>query len=74
MYTDKSTDTAIDRDDAKSLSNVLKKTEELDEIRKEVEESSKEMEDFLKDRKWVNFDSERSKAETSLKNMLKDLS
>jgi len=31
------------------------------------------MENFLKDRKMVNFDSERSKAEQSLKTMLKDL-
>ena len=32
------------------------------------------MENFLKDRKFNNFDTEKSKAEQSLKNMLKDLS
>lgn len=52
---------------------MLKKTEELDEIKREVEESAKEMEDFLKDKRLINFDSERSKAENSLKTMLKEL-
>lgn len=31
------------------------------------------MDNFLKEKRLINFDSERSKAESQLKNMLKDL-
>ncbi|KAL4479494.1 hypothetical protein ABPG72_011816 [Tetrahymena utriculariae] len=74
VFADKGTDTALDREDAKNLNNVLKKNEELDEIRKEFDESSKEIENFLKNKNLINFNDERSKAESSLKHMLKDLS
>lgn len=70
---DRATDTGLDREDAKNLNNVLKKTEELDGIKKEIDDSAKEMENFLKEKRLITFDNERSKAEASLKLMLKDL-
>lgn len=63
MLIDRSTDTALDREDAKNLDNVLKKTEELEAIKKDFEESTKEIDTFLKEKRVINFDNDRSKAE-----------
>ncbi|KAL4510825.1 hypothetical protein ABPG72_004979 [Tetrahymena utriculariae] len=68
---DKATDTELDRQDAKRLSQINFKQMELNSIAQELNEASDDVSEFLKNRKNINIDA--SNAEKQLKQVLKDL-
>ncbi|EGR34049.1 phage head-tail family protein, putative [Ichthyophthirius multifiliis] len=74
VFTDKETDTELDKKDARRLSNIQLKITEIDQVKKEIEETGNELDNFLQNRNLNIFDVEKSKAEITLKKMLKDLS
>ncbi|CAK93569.1 unnamed protein product (macronuclear) [Paramecium tetraurelia] len=72
-YADKGTDTGDDIKDARNQANLLKKEMELKGMQEELDQDSQQITEFLKNRKIDLQAVGESKAETNLKEVLKDL-